>query len=78
MGTSKMGKYDFASWSLYMSLIRTGHKLWGIALKEWRLVQARIRGILGLGLAVLIVSTALIGWGDHLAGKCGLKEPTHL
>jgi hypothetical protein len=41
-------------------------------LKEWKLVQPRIRGILWLGIAILIASTVLIGWGNHL----GAKEPS--
>lgn len=69
MGTTKMGKYDFASWSLHMSFIIIGSNLWGIALKEWKLVQPRIRGILWLGIAILIASTVLIGYGNHLGAK---------
>ncbi len=69
MGTTKMGKYDFASWSLHMAFIIIGSNLWGIALKEWRLVQGRIRGILWLGIAILIASTVLIGVGNHQAAS---------
>ena len=36
MGTTKMGKYDFSSWTLHMASIIIFATLWGIFLKEWK------------------------------------------
>jgi L-rhamnose-H+ transport protein len=67
MGTTKMGKYDFTSWSLHMSFIIIGSNLWGIVLGEWKLVNRLTWTLLWTGIVVLIASTVLIGWGNHLA-----------
>jgi L-rhamnose-H+ transport protein len=69
MGTTKMGKYDFSSWSLHMSFIIIGSNLWGIALREWKLVNRLTWALLWIGIVLLIASTVLIGWGNHLAAK---------
>ena len=36
MGSTQMGEFDFASWTLHMASIIIFSTLWGIALKEWR------------------------------------------
>ena len=36
MGQTKMGKYDFSSWTLHMASIIIFATLWGLVLKEWR------------------------------------------
>jgi L-rhamnose-H+ transport protein len=69
MGTTKMGKYDFASWSLHMAFIIIFSNLWGVYLHEWRLVDRRTRRVLWLGIITLMASTVLIGYGNKLAGK---------
>jgi L-rhamnose-H+ transport protein len=69
MGTTKMGKYDFASWSLHMAFIIIFSNLWGVYLHEWRLVNRHTRRVLWLGILTLIASTILIGYGNSLAGK---------
>ncbi|GMU23073.1 MAG: sugar:proton symporter [Phycisphaerae bacterium] len=69
MGTTKMGRYDFASWTLHMAFIIIFSNLWGLYLREWRLVDARTKGALGAGILTLILSTLLIGYGNSLAAK---------
>jgi L-rhamnose-H+ transport protein len=66
MGTTKMGKYDFASWTLHMASIIIFANLWGIALKEWRGTSLRTRALVGCGLALLIGSTVVVGYGSYL------------
>jgi L-rhamnose-H+ transport protein len=67
MGTTKMGRYDFASWSLHMAFIIIFSNLWGVCLGEWRRVSRRTRRILWVGILTLIASTAMIGYGNSLA-----------
>jgi L-rhamnose-H+ transport protein len=69
MGTTKMGKYDFSSWTIFMSFIIIGGNLWGIVLKEWKLVNRRTWVVLWVGIVVLIISTVIIGWGNSLAAR---------
>ncbi|QMV19609.1 rhamnose/proton symporter RhaT [Granulicella sp. 5B5] len=66
MGQTKMGKYDFASWTLHMASIIIFANLWGIALKEWRGTSLRTRALVGCGLALLIGSTVVVGYGSYL------------
>ena len=68
MGSTQMGKYDFASWSLHMSFIIILSNAWGIKLKEWSGVSKKIYWILVAGLAVLILSTVIIGSAQLIAG----------
>lgn len=66
MGQTKMGKYDFASWTLHMASIIIFANLWGIGLKEWRGTSRRTRALVGCGLALLIASTVVVGYGSYL------------
>lgn len=68
MGTTKMGKYDFASWSIHMSAIIIFSNLWGIVLKEWKSVDRKTYIYLWAGILFLIISVVLIGLGNNMAG----------
>jgi L-rhamnose-H+ transport protein len=67
MGETKMGKYGFSSWTIHMASIVMFSTLWGLALREWRGASAKSKRLLGLGLAVLLASTIIIGYGNYLA-----------
>jgi L-rhamnose-H+ transport protein len=69
MGTTKMGRYDFSSWTLHMASIIIFATLWGIFLKEWRGTSKRTRTLVASGLILLIGSTVVIGFGNYLASK---------
>jgi L-rhamnose-H+ transport protein len=71
MGTTKMGRYDFSSWTLHMAAIIIFSTLWGIALREWRGTSARTHLWIGIGLAVLIASTIVVGYGNYLGINSG-------
>jgi L-rhamnose-H+ transport protein len=66
MGQTKMGVYDFSSWTLHMASIIIFSTLWGIALKEWKGTSTRTRALIALGLIVLIISTGVVGYGNWL------------
>jgi L-rhamnose-H+ transport protein len=66
MGTTKMGRYDFASWTLHMASIIIFANLWGIALKEWKDTSLRTRSLVACGFALLIGSTVVVGYGSYL------------
>jgi len=67
MGTTKMGKFDFASWSIHMASIIIFSNLWGLWLKEWQLVNKSVIRYLLAGISLLIVSVILIGFGNYFA-----------
>lgn len=68
MGTTKMGQYGFASWSIHMSSIIIFSNLWGMWLKEWTLVNRITLTYLWVGIGMLIASVIMIGIGNYLAG----------
>ena len=67
MGTSKMGRFDFSSWTLHMASIIIFGTLVGLYLSEWKGVSRRTRWLMKLGLVVLVGSTVVIGYGNYLA-----------
>ena len=67
MGTTKMGRYDFSSWTLHMASIIIFGTLLGVCLSEWKGVSGRTHRLMRLGLVVLVSSTVVIGYGNYLA-----------
>lgn len=66
MGESQMGKYGFSSWTMHMASIIIFSTLWGIALREWKGTSPKTRMLLAAGLATLILSTVIVGYGNYL------------
>lgn len=64
MGTTKMGEYDFSSWTLHMAFIIIFGNLWGLYFKEWKGSSKRTINIMLWGLAVVILSTIIVGIGN--------------
>jgi L-rhamnose-H+ transport protein len=66
MGETQMGQYKFSSWTLHMASIIIFSSLWGIALKEWKGSGRGTKTKLAVGLALLILSTIIVGYGNYL------------
>jgi L-rhamnose-H+ transport protein len=66
MGTTLMGRYGFSSWTLHMASIMIFGTLWGVALREWKGSSRTTLGLVALGLAVLVASTVVVGYGNYL------------
>lgn len=66
MGTTQMGQYNFSSWTLHMSAIVFFSTLWGVALREWRGTSRRARLVMAGGLATLVASILIVGYGNYL------------
>jgi L-rhamnose-H+ transport protein len=66
MGQTKMGKYDFSSWTLHMASIIIFATLWGVALHEWKGTSRRTKALVALGLFLLVGSTVVVGYGNYL------------
>ena len=69
MGTTKMGEYDFSSWSILMAFTIVFSNVWGLAQGEWKGSHRRIYVLIGAGIVILILSTAVIGAGNFLAAR---------
>lgn len=71
MGETKMGKYDFSSWTMHMASIMIFAMLIGILLKEWRGTSLRTRGLVAAGLLLLVGSTLVVGYGNYIKAREG-------
>ena len=67
MGESQMGRFGFSSWTLHMASIIIFGTLWGFALKEWRDAATRVKAMVWGGIALLVLATVIIGYGNRLA-----------
>jgi len=67
MGETQMGNYKFSSWTLHMASIIIFSSLWGLALREWKGSSWFAKMLLGLGLAMLVFSTVVVGYGNYMA-----------
>ncbi len=73
MGQTKMGKYDFSSWTLHMASIIIFSTLWGIVLHEWKGTSKRTHVLIAVGLIVLIGSTIIVGYGNYLGAQAAAR-----
>ena len=69
MGTTRMGRYDFSSWTLHMASIIIFSTLWGVALREWKGTSAATHWLVAAGLVLLVTSTVVVGYGNYLAAR---------
>jgi L-rhamnose-H+ transport protein len=67
MGTTKMGKYNFSSWTLHMAFIIVFSNIWALLLREWKGASRRTLTIVICGILVVVLSTVLIGAGNYIA-----------
>jgi len=66
MGETQMGKFRFASWTLHMASIIIFSTMWGWILHEWKGASRKAHGLIAGGIATLILSTMIIGYGTWL------------
>jgi len=67
MGNTKMGRFEFSSWTLHMASIMIFGTLWGFMLGEWKGSSIRTVGLVALGLIILVTATMMVGYGNYLA-----------
>ena len=71
MGKTQMGKYDFASWTLHMASIIIFSTMWGWIFHEWKGSSKKAHLLIAGGIATLILSTIVIGYGTYLKASAG-------
>ncbi len=67
MGTTKMGGYDFSSWTIHMAFIIVFSNIWGLLFREWRGAGRHTIRLIISGIVILVVSTVIVGLGNYLA-----------
>ncbi|MCO5238973.1 MAG: L-rhamnose/proton symporter RhaT [Chitinophagaceae bacterium] len=65
MGESKLGN-GASSWILHMAFIILISSMWGIILKEWKGVSKKTYATIIAGIAIIILSVVLVGYGNSL------------
>jgi L-rhamnose-H+ transport protein len=65
MGESKLGN-GASSWILHMAMIILVSSMWGIILNEWKGVSKKTLATILTGITVIIVSVAIVGYGNYL------------
>lgn len=66
MGETQMGRYGFSSWTLHMASIIIFSTLWGLYFREWKAASPRAVRMVMAGVATLILSTIIVGYGNYL------------
>jgi L-rhamnose-H+ transport protein len=69
MGETQMGKFGFASWTLHMASIIIFSTMWGWIFHEWKGSSKKAHKLIASGIAALILSTIIIGFGTWLKGQ---------
>lgn len=65
MGESKLGN-GASSWILHMSFIILVANMWGLVLNEWKNVSKKTTTTIIAGIATIIISILLVGYGNSL------------
>jgi L-rhamnose-H+ transport protein len=65
MGESKLGN-GASSWILHMAFIIIIANVWGIILKEWKEVGKKTKTTITIGIATIILSVLIVGYGNSL------------
>jgi L-rhamnose-H+ transport protein len=68
MGETQMGEFGFASWTLHMASIIIFSTLWGWYFREWKGSSRKAHALIAVGIATLVLSTIVIGFGTYLKG----------
>jgi L-rhamnose-H+ transport protein len=66
MGETQMGRFHFSSWTLHMASIIIFSTMWGWILHEWKGASRRTHMLIASGIAILILSTLTVGYGNYL------------
>jgi L-rhamnose-H+ transport protein len=67
MGESQMGRFGFSSWTLHMASIIIFGTIWGFAFREWKDAARGTKALVWAGVGLLVLATAVIGYGNMLA-----------
>jgi L-rhamnose-H+ transport protein len=67
MGTTRMGRYDFSSWTIHMAFIIIFSNLWGLYFHEWKGTSRTTHRAIFAGIIILLLSTFVVGLGNYLA-----------
>lgn len=73
MGETKMGEFQFSSWTLHMASIIIFSSIWGLALREWKGTSRFTKFVLGFAIFTLLYSTIVVGYGNLMKAQAADK-----
>ena len=66
IGQAYIGKqYEFTSWALHMAMLILFSNVYGTLFREWEGADKAPRRILHVGMAIIVVATLIIAYGNH-------------
>lgn len=65
MGESRLGN-GASSWILHMAFIILVANMWGLVLKEWKGVSKKALVTVIIGIATIILSVVIVGYGNSI------------
>jgi len=68
-------KYEFTSWGLHMALLILFSNVYGTVFREWEGADKTPRRVLHAGMAIIVVATSLIAYGNHRGKELGPEKP---
>jgi len=74
IGDGHLRSFAFSGFSILMSSMILFSTIFGILLREWQGTTGKTRGLLALGLAILLTSVAVIGYGNYLDSQSKLHS----
>jgi L-rhamnose-H+ transport protein len=74
-GEPEMGKMGYVGWAVLMASAILFSSLLGIVLGEWRGTSSRTRALLAAGLALLLISSGIVGYSGRLAEQEKAQPP---
>ncbi|HPR30502.1 MAG TPA: L-rhamnose/proton symporter RhaT [Prolixibacteraceae bacterium] len=69
IGHIRMGKFQFISWVLHMSMLIFFSYFVGVVMKEWKQVSRKTYALLIVGLFVLVASFIIMTWGSVIGNS---------
>lgn len=73
MGESKLGN-GASSWILHMAFIILIANAWGLVLNEWKGVTRKTKNTIIAGIAVILLSVLIVGYGNYLKDKASKEK----
>ena len=73
MGESRLGN-GASSWILHMAFIILVANAWGLALHEWKGVTRKTKNTIITGIAVILLSVLVVGYGNYLKDKAKKEQ----
>lgn len=73
MGESRLGN-GASSWILHMAFIILIANAWGLALNEWKGVTRKTKNTIITGIAVILLSVLIVGYGNYLKDKAKKEQ----